>query len=282
MSIPGSPPRRFAPLFQLERSRLLELLQSLVPEEWSHTTACPDWNVLDLAIHLLGGDFSLLSWQRDDYHGTPALPGLDEHGFIDWLDGLQMEWVHAARRLSPRLVTDVLAWTDQQIVALVDAQNPSALSASVTWASDDLVPVWLDQGRELTERWIHRQQLLEAVGRPSDLRADLAVPVLDTLRWAYPYRLSRSGWPADSIIAIIVMGPEHDEIWRLRSDGSSWAFDSAANGVVVAQMDLTAEQAWRLLTNNYRAQDHGNIQVSGDHELVDVLIRARSIIGTPQ
>ena len=36
--------------------------------------------------------------------------------------------------------------------------------------------------RGLSEYWIHRQQLLQALGRPSDLRADLAAPVLDGLR----------------------------------------------------------------------------------------------------
>jgi hypothetical protein len=53
-------------------------------------------------------------------------------------------------------------------------------TASVSWAGTGPVPVWLDQVREL---------LLDAVGRPSDLRADLAGPVLDGLRWAYPFRL---------------------------------------------------------------------------------------------
>ena len=50
----------------------------------------------------------------------------------------------------------------------------------------------LDQARELSEYWIHRQQLLQGLGRPSDLRADLAGPVLDGLRWAYPYRLAQA------------------------------------------------------------------------------------------
>ncbi len=49
------------------------------------------------------------------------------------------------------------------------------------------VPVWLDQARQLSEQWIHRQQLLQALGRRSDLRPDPAGPV----RWAYPYRLKQ-------------------------------------------------------------------------------------------
>jgi hypothetical protein len=45
-------------------------------------------------------------------------------------------------------------------------------------------------GTALSEYWIHRQQLLQGLGRPSDLRTDLAEPVLDGLRWPTP-----TGWP---------------------------------------------------------------------------------------
>jgi hypothetical protein len=39
----------------------------------------------------------------------------------------------------------------------------------VSWAGSGPVPAWLDQARELSEYWIHRQQLLQGLGRPSDL-----------------------------------------------------------------------------------------------------------------
>jgi hypothetical protein len=44
----------------------------------------------------------------------------------------------------------------------------SGRTAQVSWAGTSPVPVWLDQARELSERWIHRQQLLQALGRPSE------------------------------------------------------------------------------------------------------------------
>lgn len=123
----------------------------------------------------------------------------------------------------------------------------------------------------------YRQQLLEAIGRPSDLRDDLTTPTLDTLRWAFPHRLTQCRWPDGSTLAITITGPEHDDNWSLRSDGSSWAFDPVADGVVVGQMVLTTEQAWRLLTNNYRAYEHGSIQVLGDPKLIDVLTNPDSL-----
>ena len=107
-----------------------------------------------------------------------------------WLDEMQAEWVGVSRRLSPRLITDLLQWTGPQIADTFRREDPRARTASVSWAGPGPVPAWLDQARELSEYWIHRQQLRQGLGRPSDLRADLAGPVLDGLRWAYPYRLA--------------------------------------------------------------------------------------------
>jgi uncharacterized protein (TIGR03083 family) len=99
MSAWPEPTQQFAPLFALERSRLLAVLRSLEPADWDRPSPCPGWSVLGLGTHLVGDDLSFLAWQRDDHHGTPPPDGLDEHGFIAWLDELQVEWVRAARRV---------------------------------------------------------------------------------------------------------------------------------------------------------------------------------------
>jgi uncharacterized protein (TIGR03083 family) len=275
-------PGAFAPLFRVDRSRLLEVLDALGASDWDRPTPCPGWNVLGLVAHLLGDDLSFVAWQRDDHHGTPAPDGLDEHGFINWLDELQLEWVHAARRLSPRLVVELLGWVGDQVVETVAGQNPSARTAMVSWASAGPVPVWLDQVRELSERWIHRQQLLQALGHRSDLRPDLAAPVLDGLRWAYPYRLGSLRRPTGTTVAITVTGPEVEARWNVASDGEGWRFHPLQDGPPAAELQMTTEQAWRLLTNNYDPELHGQLVSAGDNEAVDVLRRTRAIIGTPK
>ena len=146
--------------------------RGLEPDDWQRPTPCPGWTVLGLCCHLLGDDLGLLSRQRDGYHGTPSPEGPGEAEFVAWLDDLQAQWVRAARRISPRLVTGLLDWTGPQVVEMLRRQDPRARTAKVSWAGTGPVPVWLDQARELSEWWIHRQQLLQALGRRSDLRPD--------------------------------------------------------------------------------------------------------------
>jgi hypothetical protein len=189
--------------------------------------------------------------------------------------------VHAARRLSPRLITDLLAWTGPQVVDTIDGTDPSAVAARVSWASDALVPAWLDSARELSERWIHRQQLLEAIGEPSDLRPDLALPVLDALRWAYPHRLralpSRSG----TAVRVAATGPTVELTWSLVADGRTWRFADAPIEATACLL-ATDEQLWRLLTNNLRPDEHGSVAATGDQRLVTTLVSTRAVIGVPK
>jgi uncharacterized protein (TIGR03083 family) len=276
------PPRAFAPLFRLERSRLLEVFKSLGALDWNRPTPCPGWSVLGLASHLVGDDLSFLAWQRDDHRGTPPPDGLDEDGFTRWLDDLQIEWVRAARRLSPRLVVELLASLDDQIADLVAIQDPSEVTATVSWASASHVPVWLDHARELSERWIHRQQILQSLGRAADLRPDLAEPVLDGLRWAYPYRLRSLRRSTGSTVVIAITGPELEHTWSLVFTGEVWEFRGSTGRSPTAELRLTTDQAWRLLTNNLHADRDGEPGSSGDEEIIGTLLRTRAIIGTPK
>lgn len=270
-----------ARLFTVDRDRLLDFLSGLVAEDWRRSTPCPGWTVLDLCNHLVGDDLSWLARHRDSYQGTPPPSGVDESGFVAWLDDLQNTWVQGARRLSPRVAMDLLRWSGPQVADGLSQQDKSAVTASVSWAGPDPVPVWLDQLRELSERWIHRQQLLQALGTSSDLNPDLAGPVLDGLRWAYPYRLQNArGRPGDTITIIVSGGVER--AWHLVALDEGWQFAPEAGDRCVASMELTADEAWRLLTNNLLADARSTLRITGDPAIQAVLRRTRAIIGTPK
>jgi uncharacterized protein (TIGR03083 family) len=263
----------------VERARLSELLGTLEPGDWPRPSPCPGWTVLGLCCHLLGDDLGLLSRQRDGYHGTPSPAGLGEAGFVAWLDDLQAEWVRAARRISPQLVTELLDWTGPRVVGMLQRQDPQARTAQVSWAGTSPVPVWLDQVRELSEQWIHRQQLLQALGRPSDLRPDLAGPVLDGLRWAYPYRLEQCSAEPGDTVTIAVSGPVA-RTWHLVASAAGWQYHDEPGARPAARLSLTTEQAWRLLTNNLPAAER--LTTAGDHAIIGVLLSTRAIIGAPK
>jgi uncharacterized protein (TIGR03083 family) len=280
-NIPAEPPCDAASLFVSERARLIELLATLDRADWDRPSPCPGWSVLDLSCHLVGDDLGFLSRHRDAYHGTPGPAQAGEAEFIAWLDDLQAEWVRAARRLSPRVVIGLLDWAGPQIAETMRGEDPRALTGSVSWAGTGPVPAWLDQVRELSEYWIHRQQLLQALGRPSDLRADLAGPVLDGLRWAYPFRLGQVRAEAGDTVTISITGPVA-ATWRLVAATTGWEYRSEPGPRIMASLDMTTEQAWRLLTNNLPAAERAGLTASGDETVISVLYQTRAVIGAPK
>jgi uncharacterized protein (TIGR03083 family) len=280
-SPPGEPPHDYAALFTVERDTLSGLLAGLAPDAWLTPSPCPGWSVLDLACHLLGDDLGVLARHRDRHFGTVPPAGTTAAQFPGWLDTLQDEWVHAARRISPRTVIDLLRWTGPQLAEAFSAQDPTARTASVSWASADPVPAWLDHARELSEHWIHRQQIRQALGRPSDLTPGLASPVLDALRWAWPYRLSSSRTtPANSLT--IQVTAEVTRTWHLVATEDGWEYRDEPGSHPVATLTMTTDQAWRLLTNNLPSTARETLQASGDAAILDALLHTRAIIGTPK
>ena len=279
--VPTEPPADYAGLFPVERGRLIELLAGLEAAHWQLPTPCPGWTVLGLCSHLLGDDLGLLARNRDGHLGTPGPDGASEGEFVAWLDELQSEWVRASRRLSPRLVTDLLVWSGPQIADTFRREDPQARTASVSWAGPEPVPMWLNQARELSEYWIHRQQLLQALGRDSDLRADLAGPVLDGLAWAWPYRLAQAPASPGDTVTISVTGPV-GRAWHLVAAQQGWHFRGEPGTRIVATLTMNTERAWRLLTNNLPAAAEPCLAAVGDRAITNIMLGTRAIIGAPK
>ena len=69
---------------------LIQLLESLEPEEWHKQTVAKLWTVKDVAAHLLDGNIRNLSMLRDGYMGLkPEVNSYQE--LLDFLNGLNAE-----------------------------------------------------------------------------------------------------------------------------------------------------------------------------------------------
>jgi uncharacterized protein (TIGR03083 family) len=130
---------RFLPL----RKHLLELLGELSEDDWGRPTAAPRWSVKDVASHLLGGDVWILSCHRDGFRVPREFTNL-----VDLVNGLNEEWVVANRRLSPRLLREMPAFTGPEVEAYFSSLDPAAMGEPVSWAGPDAAPVWFDLARE--------------------------------------------------------------------------------------------------------------------------------------
>ncbi len=253
-------------LFPEERRELLALLAQLPDEDWDRPTVCAGWSVKDVGLHLLGDDLGVLSRKRDR-HAVPA-PRTDTWSeMVASLNGWNQRWVEAARRISPRLLLDLLAFTGEQTYRYFTSLDLFALGEPVSWAGPDPAPVWLDVAREYTERWLHHQHLREAVDKPGLKDRHFFAPVLATFVRALPHTFREVQAPAGSQVRLIVTGDAGSE-WLLVRHEERWSLHAAADGAPDAVVRIDQEAVWRLFTKGLdRDAAAASVSVEGDRPL---------------
>ncbi|PWT89824.1 MAG: hypothetical protein C5B56_06485 [Proteobacteria bacterium] len=232
---------------------LLELLRSLTPDQWQSPTVCAEWAVRDIVAHLLDVDIRRLSLLRDGLDlGPPDVPIYGYRGLVDYLNRLNADWVKAARRMSPRVLIDLLALTGPQVASYVEELDPEAPARfSVAWAGEDVSPNWFDVGRDYTERWHHQQQIRDAVGAPGLTRREWLFPVLDLFMRSVPFTYRNEPAPAGTVIDFKIHGPAGGA-WSLRLE-DSWNLFRGSAAEPSCAIRLDQDTAWRMFTKGIPA-----------------------------
>jgi hypothetical protein len=243
MQRPG--PVDVRPLFAPLGHELVALLRSLDAVGWQRM-ATSRWTVRDVASHLLDGAVRRLSIQRDG-HLVP-FEGTDLAAFLHELNAT---WTRAAERLSPRVLTDLHESADRS-------------TFPVAWAGVDGDTMWLDLGREYTERWHHQEQIRRAVGAPALDGAQWTDAALAVAVRALPRAWAPLDAPPGAHVAVRV-GPH---AWSLRREEAGWALyegDAADADAVIACDVMTTLHVWHKLLTPEQAAPH--VRVSGDARL---------------
>jgi uncharacterized protein (TIGR03083 family) len=268
---------RFAPL----RTQLLSLLASLDDADWAHPTAAPGWSVKDVTAHLLGGDIGILSRKRDGFH--PAHKADDYSQLVELVNGLNAEWVLATARMSPRLLTDLLAVTGPEVESCFASLDSMAMGSPVSWAGPESASVWFDIAREFTERW-HQQQIRDATGQPPLYDPYFLSPVLDTFVRALPHSFRHTVAPAGTTVRFEISG-DAGGVWFLHkmeqtSLEQSWTLFLESPAEPGTDVVLAQDTAWRLFTKGLDRENARALAViHGDATLAAPIFATTAIIG---
>jgi len=281
-------PDRAAPVlvadrFPDERVALLGMLRSLSPAEWSASTVCAGWSVKDVALHLLAGDLGKLARGRDGFAappGTVPLPSpTDFASLVKFLDALNARRVRELRWLSTPVLVDLLAATGPALHAYLAGLDPFEPGERVSWAGEAPAPNWLDVAREFTERWVHQQQIREAVGRTGPVEPHLLHPVLATFARALPRAPRDADAVAGSAVLLHVTGPAGGQWYAVREQ-AAWVLHEHPPSPPAATVVLDQDTAWRRFTNGIDADAaRERATLTGDAALADQVLQAVAIIG---
>jgi uncharacterized protein (TIGR03083 family) len=270
------------PLFPEERAALIEVLRSLSAEQWEAPTACEGWSVGDVARHIFADDLGRLSGKRDQYSGGWQFNPTDSETFeadlLDFINSENEAWVRATRRLSPRIVIDLLEWTGSETQAFFETLNPHAMGLGVSWAGEDESENWFDLAREYTERWHHQAQIRQGAGVPIITEPRLFAPVLATFVRGVPHAFAGVEAEDGAHIRLRITGDAGGAWSLIRAEGG-WRLVQPYEGETTASVEVDQDVAWRLFTKGMTPeQAKANARLDGDQALAEHVLRTVSII----
>lgn len=247
---------------------LLTLLENLTVEDWHRPTIVPNWRVKDIAVHLLDGNLRTLSMLRDHYYGEKAENVRSYEDLVSFLNRLNADWVKATRRLSPKVIIEMLRTSGKEYCGFLRTLDPEAKADfSVAWAGENESKNWFHIAREYTEKWHHQQQIRLAIDDERRLLNEKwFVPYLDTSIRALPYHYSGLSAGSGDMIKFTFYG-DTEKTWYLRY-GNKWELFTTSNTTPVSEVRIKDQVAWKIFTKGIRKDAAIQAsEISGDENL---------------
>jgi uncharacterized protein (TIGR03083 family) len=271
------PPIDVRPLLPRERAKLLELLADLSSSDWTRATPCPGWNVHDVALHLLGNDIGRLGPPVQSEARSGKLDFMSLAGSIEQSNE---DWVWTARRIPPSLLVEFLALSGPRVDAAFARLDLGAEGVAVAWTGTGPSPYWLDVAREYTERWVHHQQIRQALGRSALLGRSWLHPVLATFMRALPLAYESIPANAGTRVAVVVDGPAGGR-WLLRRGDERWSLLADDGRSAASEVRIGQDVIWRLWTRLATVDEaQASIAITGDEDLGVPAASAVSVMTT--
>lgn len=267
-------------LFRKNTEELLKLLPMLTRDQWSGSTCYPQWNVKDIAAHLLQSGLTRLSRQRDGFPDKEPLPPLSFNEILNLISNGNDNWQEIFSSVSPELIVGLLSHTEYALSTFFE-NLPLLEEApfSVAWAGEEVSQNWFDMAREWTERWHHHQQIREAVGAPGMTQPEYLHPVIDTLIRAVPWWYSTLDID-DGVQILIDISGDAGGCWTLLKETNAWVlYSGTSSQSPSARIGMSADTAWRFLTRTISPdQTISLMEFSGDLRWAKHFLKVKAIM----
>jgi Mycothiol maleylpyruvate isomerase N-terminal domain len=258
--------------------KLLELLKSLTPDEWNQQTIAKLWTVKDVVAHLVDGNIRLLSILRDNYFGEIQTINSNQD-LIDFLNGLNADWVKAMKRVSPQMLIFLHEITGQPFCNYLKTLKPFDKSPiSVDWVGETESKNWMEIAREYTEKWLHQQQIRDAVNKPALMNRELFFPFIDISMLALPHTY-RTIEAAEGITVKVTVTTDIGGSWMLMRSNGNWTLTKDNAQTATAEIVIDPDTSWKLFSKSLRPEQiMEKVKILGEQKLGEVALNMVSVM----
>ncbi|MDW8852617.1 maleylpyruvate isomerase N-terminal domain-containing protein [Flavobacterium sp. MMLR14_040] len=272
-------PIKTLPLFSILDDLLIQLLKSLTEDEWNARTVAKKWIVKDIASHLLDGNLRGLSFSRDHYFGEKPENINSYRDLVDFLNQLNMTWTNATKRLSPNVIIELLESTGKQYAAHLQTLDPFEDAIfSVDWAGEETSLNWFHIAREYTEKFLHQQQIRNAVGKQALFTKELFYPFISTFMYALPHTYRDVSAQKGTIVTLIVK-TEIGGQWSIIKKEKQWEFIEFFEEKPTSIIKINPDDAWLLFSKGITPDDaKQKVEIIGNQELGEVALNIIAVM----
>lgn len=266
-------------LFPILDKLLIDLLKTLNIEEWNAPTIAKLWTVKDIASHLLDGNLRGLSYSRDNYFGEKP-PIINSYSdLVGFINQQNIAWTNVSKRLSPRVLIELLTITGQQYSEYLTTLNSfDDAIFSVAWAGQEKSPNWFHIAREYTEKFIHQQQIREAVGQQALFTKELFYPFIDTFMCGLPYTYRNILATEGTVIQVKILTEIGGE-WRILKTTESWQLTDNLEIDPIASISMSPAIAWKLFSKGIKPEDTlGEVEILGNQAYARIALQMVSVM----
>ena len=258
--------------------KLMHLLRSLTSEEWQQQTMAKLWKVKDVVAHLLDGNIRSLSILRDHYSGEQVSINSYEE-LVFFLNNLNADWVKAMKRVSPAMLIALHQVTGKMYCAYNASLDPFAEAGfAVAWSGEKKSKNWMHIAREYTEKWLHQQQIREAVNKPALMTRELFYPFIDTFMLALPYTY-RDTKAAEGTVVGVTISSSIGGNWYIKMNKGQWNLTKEKEQAPHAEIIIDPCVAWKLFSKSIRPEEVKNkVVIKGNQQLGEIALHMVSVM----
>lgn len=258
--------------------KLMDLLKSLTPEEWQKPTIAKLWTVKDVAAHLLDGTIRTLSIFRDNYYGEqPTIHSYQD--LVDFLNQLNADWVKAMKRLSPSLLICLHELTGPLFCDYFKSVDPFGPSKfAVDWAGETESKNWMEIARQYTEKWLHQQQIRDAVNKPGLMTLEFFYPFINIFMLALPHTYRHIDATEGTTVQLTVTS-DIGGSWFLKKTAANWNLQKENIDHPTTTILIDPDISWKLFSKSLRAgQVRSQVTIHGDQALGETALNMVAVM----
>ena len=182
------------------------------------------------------------------------------------------------KRVSPGMLVLLHEATGKSFCEYYASLDPFAPSPfSVAWAGEDESPNWMHIAREYTEKWLHQQQIRDAVQQPGLLTREFFYPFINVFMRGLPPTYRAVAADTGTVVQLTIP-TEIGGSWYLMKADDGWRLTDTA-ALATAEVTIPPDLAWRLFSKSIRPEQvRGQVEIKGNEKLGEIALTMVSVM----